>query len=267
MRSRISGATIVAVVVLVAAAMFHGSPGADADQGEAVIAGWTNTEERTTILKSGDGDCPRITDSALEGCGFGGLFGSGTSYGVVGQALTGTAGVSGRSGYIGVQGTTTGPFGVGVVGEGGAIGVSAEGTENGVRATGGTSGIYAEGETYGVYGRGAYGVLGHSSTGVGVGARALSAGTALKVMGKAEFSRSGKAVVPGTIASPRSFVVVPNVTLAENSLVMVTPQKTMAGVFVLGAVPNVRGSTVRIVLNEAVTVSYPVAWFVIESPS
>jgi len=46
-----------------------------------------------------------------------------------------------------------------------------------------------------------------------------------------------------------------------------TPQKTVAGVFVLGAVPNVRGSTVRIVLSEAVTVSYPVAWFVIESPS
>jgi len=64
-----------------------------------------------------------------------------------------------------------------------------------------------------------------------------------------------------TVVGARKFLIafninlnVPDVAIAENSLVLATPQKTVAGVFVLGAVPNVRGSTVRIVLSEAVTV-------------
>jgi len=298
MRSRINAASVVAVAVLAIAALFHGSSGADATQGQAIVAGVLDQSETeaTAVYNTNSGYTSCGSDAhlnfgAFQGCGTIGLIGNGRSanlvggtgvegygdvYGVRGQSgdkpgATGVYGVSfthvgvtgeGVTGVLGTSGS-----GVGVSGKGGD-GVYGEGSENGVHAQGGTFGVFADGDDYGVYGRGHnYGVFGQAqnSTGIGVAASASTpSGRALSVQGKAEFSRSGKAVVPGTAASPRSFVVVAGLALSTKSLVLVTPQAAIAGVFVIGVVPNVADGKVRIVLNKAVTVSYPVAWFVIE---
>jgi hypothetical protein len=181
-------------------------------------------------------------------------------------------GVNSTSG-IGVWGHVNNAEGFGVVGENSGDGFGVWGHV--ANAEG--SGVAGDniGTGYGVSGSAAFGVGVFASSeeatalaavGGNVGIRTESPNIALEVQGKAKFSRSGRVVVAGTVASPKSFVVVPNVELTASSLVLVTPQKTAPGVFVLGAVPNVSDSKVKIVLNKAVTGSYPVAWFVIERP-
>jgi hypothetical protein len=107
--------------------------------------------------------------------------------------------------------------------------------------------------------------MGSAVTGVGVHALSQE-GAALVVSGRPQFSTSGRAIIKGTADAPKSFVLVTHVDLTEKSLVLVTPQKAVPGAFVIGAVPKVADGEVRIVLNKAVTASYPVAWFVIERP-
>ena len=285
MRSRISAASVVAVAVLAVAALFHGPQGAIATQGQAVVAGQDNTETVETRIYNTNVYTPQTCGSAagvwgaLLACGHFGVTGVGAVYGLTGRSSPGgQAGVSGQ-GPTGVRGITlSASSGIAVEGKGGAIGVSGtggdgvygEGTENGVHAVGGTFGLFAEGDDYGAYARGPnYGVFGQATSPTGVGLAAAAegpTGTALSVTGKAEFSRSGRTVVHGTTASPKSFVVISGVALTAKSLVLVTPQKAVAGVFVIGAVPNVADGKVRIVLNKAVSASYPVAWFLIERP-
>ena len=270
MRSRIKAASVAAVAVLVAATMFHDSRGADATQNEPVVAGQINTELGATSFcwLTGGATCTHENSGLFVRTDLGKLAVLGTSdtasgTGVDGEATNGT-GVRGE-GFTGVYGK-------------GGDGVYGEGTENGVHAVGGTFGVFAEGTDYGTFSRGpnygvfgtttdtsGTGVWGESNTGTGVRAKSTG-GTALQVTGKAEFSRSGRAVVAGTSASPKSFVVVSGVALTANSLVLVTPQKAVVGVFVIGAVPNVAGSSVKIVLNTPVTLSYPVAWLLVERP-
>ena len=91
-------------------------------------------------------------------------------------------------------------------------------------------------------------------------------GIALDVKGKARFSRSGTVTVAGTAATPKSSIVVINVALTNKSLVLVTPQKNVAGTWVQAAVPNAANSRFTVFLNRTVSVSYPVAWMVIEKP-
>jgi len=55
-------------------------------------------------------------------------------------------------------------------------------------------------------------------------------------------------------------------TPSPTALVLATAQKNVAGVWVAAAVPNVSAKTVTIFLNKTVTVSYPVAWFIVEKP-
>ena len=93
-----------------------------------------------------------------------------------------------------------------------------------------------------------------------------ASGIALRVSGKAQFSRSGTATITGTTTTPKSSVVISNVALSSKSLVLATAQKNVAGVWVAAAVPNVSAKTVTIYLNKTVTVSYPVAWFIVEKP-
>jgi hypothetical protein len=213
--------------------------------------------------------------------------------GLYGISLNGDRGVVGYSqgtegSGIGVAGTgpNVGVDGVGKVGlhgngQGdGGQGVSAEGTSYGVYATGTAVGISGLGLTsdgvQGQAGDGANGVFG-SNFGAGVGVRGESqsgpgvvakstSGVALRVAGRAQFSRSGRAVVAGTTAAPKSSVVISNVYLSSKSLVLATPQTNRIGVWVEAAVPNVSAKTITIYLNKAVPVSYPVAWFVIEAP-
>lgn len=168
--------------------------------------------------------------------------------GLSGVSLSGAQGVSGQSQAVG------------------GTGVSGVGAAYGVEGQGGSFGLYGHDSTVGVYAQGTdEGVHGFSGSGTGVAALSNS-GTALSVSGKAEFSRSGRATITGTAATPKSSIQVNNVALTGKSLVLVTPQKSVAGVWVRAAVPNVANSRFTIFLNKAVTTSYPVGWMVIESP-
>lgn len=138
------------------------------------------------------------------------------------------------------------------------------------------AGVWGEGDRpgdIGVFADGSTGLLGESSGGTGVHAYSLY-GTALKVEGRAQFSRSGLAAVAGTAASPKNSV---RVTLPETSVgplpitakSMMTAllQKYVPEVYVVAAVPNVRGDYFTIYLNKAVTTTVgPIAWMVTERP-
>ena len=95
-----------------------------------------------------------------------------------------------------------------------------------------------------------------------VGAFALENAIALRVDGKATFSRSGRATVP----RGRSAVdVLAPGGLDALSLVLAVPMMNRPGVFVQAVVPNPATGTFRINLNRVAssTSSTPVAWFIV----
>ncbi len=187
------------------------------------------------------------------------------SWGVLGQVGgTGGIGVVGEGGTYGVEGNTA--TGTGVYGNTGAEG------QNGVyghAANAGGSGVYGQndGAGFGVAGRasGGIGTLGDSANGTGVWASSQNA-TALKVSGKAQFSRSGVATVAGTSAAPKKSVKV-SLPITAKSMMTAMLQKYVPGVYVVAAVPNVAGGYFTIYLNKSVTTSAgPIAWIVTERP-
>ena len=196
--------------------------------------------------------------------------------GVANQATSGPTGIL-SSGGTGLYGESTAASGTGLVGRGsgtGSAGVIGVGLAQGVYGYNlETTGIGVKGEVDGV-GSGVYGLANANGVGVfgdapvnGIGVIAQgNGGSALDVRGKAKFSRSGTATIVGTLALPKASIVVPGVALSTNSLILVTAQKNVAGVWVRAAVPNVAGSSITIYLNKAVTTSMPVAWMVIEHP-
>jgi hypothetical protein len=154
----------------------------------------------------------------------------------------------------------------------GVNGDSLSGPGNGVQGhahNSAASGVYGQndGTGFGVAGRaaGGVGILGDSANGTGVWANSQNA-TALKVAGKAQFSRRGVATVAGSSAAPKNSVRV-SLPITAKSMMTATLQKFVAGVYVVAAVPNVSGGYFTIYLNKAVTTSVgPVAWIVIERP-
>jgi hypothetical protein len=102
-----------------------------------------------------------------------------------------------------------------------------------------------------------------SSSQPAVKATNTGSGAALQVTGPATFSRSGTAVVAGTVASPKSSVTVTGVTLTAASLVLATAQIKVAGVSVLGIVTNVTGGKFTIFLSKAAKTNIPIAWFIL----
>jgi len=246
---RSTGFRISAALALTAVAVMGVSgSSATADQGQPVIAGQTNTATAATVIHNTTAD-----DT--------GVIGQGLLTGVEGQG-NGFAGVVGEGGPSGVYGLGQN----GVVGQAKSDGDGVEGHANNSAA----SGVYGQndGSGFGVAGRannGGIGVLGDSVSGVGVKAYSPS-GTALLVDGKAQFSRSGTKVVPGTISVPKSSVTITGVALSGRSFIIATPQKNIAGVWVQAAVPVPYYASIVIYLNKAVTQSYPVGWMVIEHP-
>src|SRR5437660_1250664 len=106
---RISTALVVALtagVVLVAS-----GPAATATQGQAVIAGQTNTATNTTVVQNTNISVP-CTPSSYDG-----VLGCG-NIGVVGSGNAGVFGSGGTTGVSGIGGTT------GVLGFGNTFGVS-----------------------------------------------------------------------------------------------------------------------------------------------
>ena len=275
MSRRIGFATLSALFGLVVSVVAFGrAPGAIATQGQPVIAGVTNTETSETLFHNTPagvtctGDA--FDDAGVVGCGFQGVYGEGP-YGVYGKtqgsgAVKGVYGETAVASGNGVFGVNNATNGTGVSGLAGFGGTGVFGTHTG------TTGIGVHGQTggtgTGVFGQATAngaGVFGDSVSGPGVQARSAT-GPALNVLGKIQLSRSGTATIAGTAASPKSSVVVNNVALTNKSLILVTPQKNVAGTWVQAAVPNAANSRFTVFLNRNVSVSYPVAWMVIERP-
>jgi hypothetical protein len=124
------------------------------------------------------------------------------------------------------------------------------------------TGLYGESEGIGVFGFTNGGVAGYGDAylgGTAVKAWAVSTqGTALDMIGKARFSRSGKTY----LLSGRSYkdVSIPGVTSASYALA--TLQSNRSGVYVQSVVPTT--GKIRIYLNKKVTAKTYVAYFVID---
>jgi hypothetical protein len=217
MRIRIRVA-ITASALVVVAALFIATPGAIATQNEAVYAGLTNTATQPTTLvntaEMSQANCNVV--AGLNGCGFLGVAGRGSTTGVVGyggpNGVHGYGNTHGVGGFTttgtGVYGENTGSIGIGVWGKTGGTGsavygqatangvgvngVSASGT--GVRGVGAPTGIYGSGTATGVEGSagaGGTGVYGHNSGSTGIGVWGQTGGTGSAVYGHATANGAG----------------------------------------------------------------------------
>jgi hypothetical protein len=191
-----------------------------------------------------------------------------TTYTQIENTTVGTqeAGVIGKASGVGV-------LGVSVPGQG-VIGRSTDGAgvqgysvnDAGLHGFGGPYGLWADGTSVGVHGRGlgdGRGIHGEATTGVG-GYFTATPGAALQVVGKAQFSRSGKAAVP----KGRSYVdiIVPG-GFTNHSMVHATLQNYRPGVSVAAVVTGSRADgKARIYLTKvaSTTATTFVAWFVAE---
>jgi hypothetical protein len=259
-----------------AAVGLSGSTDASASRDPAVMLGSANTETTTTSITNKKGTAFEGTTSAN---GHYGVHGKDTSPGVNSYGVLGTSanniGVRGFSAgntavlgesdkFIGVGGTTLGNGAFGVVGTDnspkGGTGVLGQSTRgNGVygavgfiTGTRGQKAVLGEDSSTG----GGYGVYGVSVNGAGVYATSPS-GTALHVVGKAEFSNSGVATIPG--GDKAVTVTVSGVT--TSSIVLATIQKLQSGTAVAAAVPA--SGSFTITLTQATTADTPVGWFVV----
>ena len=274
--------TVAAGIVSVAAvaAVLTPASGALATQGQPIIAGQLNTETTETLVHNTsqiaacEGQGSGFTGSGLTACGEIGLIGRGTGLGVFGSvgddsaAAIGVFGMSTSVGGLGVRGYHA-DDGAGVSGqaEDGGTGVEGEAGAGGTGVFGfnsGTTGIGVHGVTDGVgsavYGhaRGSgVGINGETAAGIAVRATAAGTGTALQVLGKATFSRSGRVTIPaGTSAKTISMA---RVTTA--SMVFATAQQN-ANVFVKAVIPAGGSFTIRLTGN-APAGGLKVAYFVL----
>lgn len=233
-----------------------------------VVLGATNSADSVTTIQRG------TNGAAIAGItGFGsaiygdsnlgvGIQGHSTEdigvYGSSDRLSSGGGGVKGFCGMgFGVLGESVSS--VGVHGHSGADPVAAP-AKTGVR------GYAAQDATArGVHGQttGGQGVRGEATSGVGMYATATS-GTALRVVGKAALSRSGRV----SIAAGRSKVDVDlraRGGLAGAPLCFANLQSYRTGVHVAGVRPNFPSTgQLRIYLNKAVTSSIAVAWVVLD---
>ncbi len=222
---------------------------------------------------------------------------SGAGYGVVGRTdAGGKAAVWGDNigGGAGVEGETTGNFASAVYGHHGGsnpgFGVWGE-TVNGQGVVGkstngsGTEGVTSGATASGVWGHhegsnAGWGVYGHAKVGTGVhgdgtvagvdgsavtaggiGVRATNTagGPALRVNGKASFSRSG--VIKLSVAA--AYAKVSGMSLTSSSYVLATLQTDTAGLYIRSAVPAPAASTITIHFNTTAPAGTRVAWFVV----
>lgn len=72
----------------------------------------------------------------------------------------------------------------------------------------------------------------------------------MNASGKVQLSRSGTATINGTVATPRSSIVLTGVALSATSFVTVTVQKNVGGVWVRAAVRTSRAARSRELLKE-----------------
>ena len=121
------------------------------------------------------------------------------------------------------------------------------------------AGVQGQSDTgAGVYGSAGAGAGVHGSANTGTGVIADSTyGTALQVIGRSRFSRSGRKA----IAAGHSSVKVPMLGVTTSSYVVATLQTHRTGVYVAAAVPA--AGSLTIYLNRAVTATTYVGFLVI----
>ncbi len=168
------------------------------------------------------------------------------SAGIFGESFQGT-GVNGfgDTGVFGF-GASTGTFGVGAWG---TYGTGEVGVVGDVNATG-----------VGVYGFAGSSQLPNPPTGIGVYARAGSnSQLALRVQGRAKFSRSGRVAVGGATKTVRLAGV-----SAASTFVVATCQEDAAGVYVRSVVPA--NGSFKIHLSKKPSKPVTVGWIAFEKP-
>ena len=228
----------------------------------------------TGVTNSTDGSDALFGHATGAGTGTEGT--SGWGMGVVGTSAdtsnpvdhTRNAGVVGVAGSInslaenlspvGVYGysdasTTEGIAGAGVWGQSPDLGVAGDGTL-GVQGVG----------TVGVLGYGQQGVIGIAATSDGIGVHAevdVTGARALRVAGRAEFTRSGRA----SVASGAKKKTVSLAGCTTSTLVMAVLASNESGRYVRAAVPAAGSFTVY--FNTALTSSAVIAWIAFTNPS
>jgi hypothetical protein len=268
---------------------FAQSPRGTGVQGQAIEHGVTgvatgDSGESTGVLGRATGIGYGVHGVAVQGIG---VVGEGDAEGVLGIAEA-------EDGF-GVRGFAQGPgesLGVfGMTASGGGIGVKglADTTLSAARGvfghTGGGTAVYgwvgvgsepAPSPRTGVFGRcdlstdsrgamgrsaAGIGVFGLTGTGTGVSCQATGvSGVALRVLGPAVFSRSGKATIP--IGSNQ--VQVTNVAVTPQSFVVATIQGPgAAGVYVRNVSVSVANSRFTIRLSQNVSAATLVGWFLV----
>jgi hypothetical protein len=279
-RSLLAGAAAASVAAIASAA---GAQPVRAANGETVTVGGTYDATAATTIQAGASGAPAIVGTSNANVGVAGssgsqagVYGSSSSgAGVIGQSVssdgvsgssTSANGVSGYSSYdVGVYGHTDSGGGYGVFGDSinnsaGVCGVSYSGA--GVIGYVGTRavqpGVSAETGVWGIAEASAQSVAvrGSSDSGTGVLAESNS-GAALKVSGKAQFSRSGRK----TISAGKSSLKVPMAGVTTASYVVATLQTKRTGVYVIAAVPA--AGSLTIYLNKAVPATTAIGYLVI----
>ena len=212
--------------------------------------------------------------------------GSDAFFGNAAGAGTGSTGASAKGmGVLGTSADTSAPLTntsnagvVGVAGDIGSIsgnvaltgvyGYSDQSTVQGFAA----AGVWGESDDYGVIGDGGVGVRGdgfigvlgvaQNATGIGVLAQtAVPGGESLRVIGRAEFSRSGRA----NIAAGTSKKTVALAGCTGATLVIANLASNRSGRWVRAVVPATGSFTIY--LNTTVTKSTAVTWMAFTNPS
>ena len=183
------------------------------------------------------------------------------SYSYQGDGVVGYAGGAARApDACGVRGRSTGSNGAGVTGSNpNFIGVVGSGSIGMLGTNTGDFGIGVEGN--GEH-QGSIGVFGMSTgeRGIGVYATANAEGSAaLQVNGRAVFSSSGQIVVPAGATSAS----VSGLTLSASASVLATLQQDLPGVSVRAAVPDPATGTVTVHLSAAPGVDATVGWMAV----
>ena len=252
-RRAVIAAGLGGLAAFAANALGRPKPVQGANGGAVVLAAFNDETSVTVITNSGSG----AAFGAISGdsTGVGGVSSSGR--GLDGQSTSGHGVHGASSSSYGIYGTTaSGAAGIlGYnAGNDGVVGSSAAPAHSGVWGTNTGGGYGVSGSTGGASTAGVWGI----NSGTGIGVRATSAsGIALRVEGKASFSRSGKTKILAGHSSKA--VSLSGVTGA--SLIFAVLASNRSGRFVRAVVPGSGAFTIY--LNTTVLSDTYLSWFVL----
>jgi hypothetical protein len=262
-RRALLGAGLGGLVALIAHVL--GRPLATrAANGDPVLVGNAHTGTQTTQLTNTNGGTAFFAQTtgtnepgvgaiaAVNNDGIGIEAHSDSDAGVFATSVVGPAVIATSNDNVGVRGLAT--FASGIYGSSGEA-PNQPASKTGVFGYGAF-----DASSRGVLGQSGpgTGVHGFASSGTGVHAQTLT-GTALRVTGRATFSRSGRL----TLAAGQSSITKSGIQLTSASLVLAVLQTNRVGIFVRAVAPSPSTSSFTIYLNAAVPGTTHVAWFVL----